>query len=149
MQATSDSSARELRLSRVFDAPRRLVFEAWSKPEHLSRWFAPRPLTISRCELDLRAGGAFRLVMRTPDGIEFPMDTTFREVVPQERIVFAGVIHGGVEVVTTVTFVEHDGKTTMNVHQTFSTESDATRGAPQGWAATLDQLGEFVATLAN
>jgi uncharacterized protein YndB with AHSA1/START domain len=150
MHETASKSAKpEIRLSRVFDAPRRLVFEAWTTAEHLSRWFAPRPLTVPTCDLDFRPGGAFRLTMRTPDGIDFPMECTFREVVTPERIVFAGVIHGGVEVVTTVTFSENAGKTTLNVHQTFSMESDATRGAPQGWALTLDQLGEYAATLAR
>ncbi len=141
-----DIKPPELRLRRVFDAPRALVFEAWSTAEHLSRWFAPSPLTVPRCELDLRPGGVFHLVMRTPDGVEFPMDTPFLEVVPHERIVFAGVIHGGVEVVTTVTFTDHDGKTALDVHQTYSSESDSTRGAPQGWSLTLDQLAAHVAS---
>jgi uncharacterized protein YndB with AHSA1/START domain len=128
------AGAPRLEMSRVFDAPRSLVFEAWTQAEHVSRWFAPRPLTIPRCEVDFRPGGAFRLAMRMPDGVEFPMDATFGEIVDGEKIVFRGVIHGGNAVETTVTFADVPG------------DEDKTRGAPQGWAATLEQLGEFAKT---
>ncbi len=144
MIANQATHAPDLRMTRVFDAPRALVFEAWTKAEHVSKWFAPAPLTIPRCELDFRPGGAFRLVMRTPDGTEFPMDAVFREIVTNERIVFEGPIHGGVIVTSTVTFTERDGKTTVEAHQVYSKASDATRGAHAGWTATLDQLGRFV-----
>ncbi|MFO0652586.1 MAG: SRPBCC domain-containing protein [Polyangiales bacterium] len=133
-------SAPELRMTRVFDAPKRMVFEAWSKAEYVSRWFTPAPLTTPSCEVDLRPGGVFRLVMRMPDGTEFPMDARFTEVVPEARIVFEATVHGGVKVHTTVTFEEHDGKTTLDVHQTYSHVTDATRGAHAGWTSTLDQL---------
>jgi uncharacterized protein YndB with AHSA1/START domain len=132
----------ELKMTRVFDAPKRLVFEAWSKAEYVSRWFTPAPLTTPSCEVDLRTGGLFRLVMRSPDGTEFPMDAKFTEVVPEERIVFAARVHGGLDVHTTVTFSERDGKTTLDVHQVYSHECDATRGAKAGWTATLNQLAE-------
>jgi uncharacterized protein YndB with AHSA1/START domain len=127
-------------MTRVFDAPRRLVFEAWSKAEYVSRWFTPAPLTTPSCEVDLRTGGVFRLVMRMPDGVEFPMDARFVEVVPGERLVFTATIHGGVDVHTTVTFADEGEKTRLSVHQVYSHESDATRGAPAGWTSTLDQL---------
>jgi uncharacterized protein YndB with AHSA1/START domain len=143
---SNDTTARkpELRMTRVFDAPKRLVFEAWSKAEYVSRWFTPAPLTTPRCEVDLRTGGVFRLVMRMPNGVEFPMDAKFTEVVPNERIVFTATIHGGVDVHTTVTFVERDGKTTLSVHQVYSHETDATRGAHAGWTQTLNQLAEHL-----
>ena len=134
----------ELQMTRVFDAPRHLVFEAWSSAEHVSRWFTPSPLTTSACEVDLRPGGAFRVVMRMPDGTEHPMNARFLEVVPDQRIVFAGLIENDLEVHTTVTFAEHDGKTTLTVHQTYSRESQATRGAEMGWTATLDQLAAHI-----
>ena len=130
----------ELRITRVFDAPKQLVFEAWTKAEHLSRWFTPAPLTTHGCQLDFRPGGVFRLTMRTPDGIEFPMDARFTEIVPDERIAFAATVHGDLKILTTVTFAETDGKTTLAVHQVYSHESDATRGANAGWTLTLDQL---------
>ncbi len=143
------STRPELRVTRVFDAPRHLVFEAWSRPEHLSRWFTPAPLTTPSCEVDLRTGGVFRLVMRMPGGTDLPMDARFTEVVVDEVIAFTATIHGGVEVQTRVTLTEHGGKTTLAGHQTFSHESDATRGAHAGWAKSLDQLAEVVATLAG
>jgi len=134
----------ELRMTRIFDAPKHLVFEAWTKAEYVARWFTPAPLTTPSCEVDLRAGGVFRLVMRMPDGIEFPMDARFAEVVPDERIVFVATIHGGVDIHTTVAFTEHDGKTALTVHQLYSRESEATRGSSAGWTATLNQLAEHV-----
>ena len=134
----------ELRMTRVFDAPKHLVFEAWSKAEYVSRWFTPAPLTTPSCEVDLRTGGVFRLVMRMPDGTEYPMDARFAEVVPNELIVFVAQIHGGVEIHTTVKFVELDGNTTLDVHQIYSHESDATRGSHAGWTQTLNQLAEYL-----
>jgi uncharacterized protein YndB with AHSA1/START domain len=134
----------ELRMTRILDAPRRLVYEAWSKAEHVSRWFTPAPLTTSRCEVDLRTGGVFRLTMRMPDGTEYPMDARFTEVIPNGLIAFAATIHGGVEVQTTVTFAERDGKTTLGVHQVYSHETDATRGSKAGWTQTLVQLAEHL-----
>jgi uncharacterized protein YndB with AHSA1/START domain len=133
---------RDLVLTRRFKAPRQLVFQAWSQAQHVSRWFAPKPLTVPSCEVDFRPGGVFRLVMRAPDGTEYPFEGTFREIVAPERIVFTGTVHEGNATVTTLTFAEHDGETTLTVHQTFTFESDATRGAKQGWTMTLDQLGE-------
>lgn len=97
--------------------------------------------------MDLRTGGALRLVMRMPDGTEFPMDARFVEVVPEERIVFEATIHGGIDVHTTVTFVEEGGKTTMSVHQVYSHETAETRGAHAGWTQALDQLAAVVQTL--
>jgi uncharacterized protein YndB with AHSA1/START domain len=146
-KATNDREAlSEFRISRVFDAPKSLVFEAWSKAEHVSRWFTPAPLTTPVCEVDLRPGGVFRVVMRAPDGQEFPMDAHFTEVLPGERIVFDATIHGGLQVHTTVTFTEYEGKTTLTAHQVYSERSDATRGAPEGWNATLNQLAEHLKT---
>jgi uncharacterized protein YndB with AHSA1/START domain len=135
---------QELVMSRTFDAPRALVFEAWTKAEHVSKWFAPRPLTTSACELDFRPGGVFRLTMRMPNGVEFPLDARFGEIVAPELLTFKGKMHDGNEVDTTVTFTEANGKTTINVRQTYAFASDATRGAQQGWTSTLDQLGEQV-----
>ena len=138
--AASIEATSELRMTRVLDAAKPVVFEAWSKAEYVSRWFTPAPLTTPSCEVDLRNDGVFRVVMRTPDGIEYPMEARFTEVVPDERIVFEARIHGGVEVNTTVTFDEYEGKTTLRVHQVYSRETDDTRGARSGWTQTLNQL---------
>jgi uncharacterized protein YndB with AHSA1/START domain len=135
----------ELVLSRVFDAPRALVFEAWAKPEHMNRWWGPKGFTMSACEMDFRTGGSFYLGMRGPDGTDYPFRGTYDEVVVPERIVFSGEIHDGNFVRTTVTFVETAGKTTVTVRQVYSTTSEATRGAPVGWSTSLDRLAEHLA----
>ena len=79
---------RELTLTRVFRAPRALVFQAWTDPKHLSQWWGPKGFTNPVCEEDARVGGALRIVMRAPDGAEYPMIGVFREVVAPERLVF-------------------------------------------------------------
>lgn len=141
------SAERALRITRVFDAPRALVFEAWSKPEHLKRWFAPNGFTVPACEMDFRVGGAYRLCMRRA-GVEHWVHGVYREIIVPERIVFTGILESdGNETVTTITFADEDGKTRLSVHQTYSIESDSTRGARQGWTQTLEHLAEYVATL--
>jgi uncharacterized protein YndB with AHSA1/START domain len=131
-------------MSRTFDAPRDLVFEAWTKAEYVQRWFTPAPLTTPTCEVDARPGGVFRVVMRMPDGVEHPMEGKFVEVVPSERIVWTARITGGLDVHTTVSFVAVGDKTRLDVHQVYSFENESTRGAQAGWTATLDQLAAFV-----
>ena len=137
---------RELVLTRVFDAPRRLVFEAWSKPEHLVSWWGPKGFTLPTAEMDFRAGGAIRFCMRSPNGHDYWMRGSHNEVVPPSHIVFTSAIDDDPshQVVTRVTFAEEGGKTTIIVHQTFNFESDATRGAPQGWTQSLDRLTEYL-----
>jgi uncharacterized protein YndB with AHSA1/START domain len=142
-----DSAERELRITRLFDAPRALVFEAWSKPEHVKRWFAPNGFTVPDCEMDFRVGGAYRLCMRRA-GVEHWVRGVYREIVVPERIVFTGILESdGNETVTTIAFADDAGKTRLSVHQTFSIETDSTRGARQGWTQTLEHLAECVATL--
>ena len=141
------SKKRELTIERVFNAPRELVFQAWTKPEHLVHWWGPKGFTLPTCEMKFRVGGSFRLVMRGPDGKDYPFQGAYLEIVEPERIVFQGTIHDepGHQVWTTVTFAEEHGKTKVTVQQTYSFESDATRGAPEGWRQTLDRLGEYLA----
>jgi uncharacterized protein YndB with AHSA1/START domain len=138
--------APPLELSRVFDAPRAMVFEAWSKAEHVSKWFAPKPLIISSCDLEFRSGGKLVFTMRTPDGIEFPFVGKFEEVVHNEKVVFSGIIHDDNTCHTVVTFEDAPGnKTKLSVRQTYGHASDPTRGAKQGWTSTLENLAEFLA----
>lgn len=139
--------APDLLTTRVFDAPRELVFQAWSKREHLTRWFRPRAFTMPTCEMDFRSGGVFRFVLRGPDGKDYPFDGEYVEIIEHERIAFKGTIHdeAGHEVRTTVTFADYEGQTRLTVHQSYNFESDATRGAPEGWKQTLDHLAEYLA----
>ena len=140
------ASKAELVLTRAFNAPRELVFEAWTDPKHLAHWWGPRGFTTRILEMDVRPGGAWRYVMRGPDGNDYPFDGVYVEVIEPERLVFDGSIHGSPEhrVWTEVAFTEHEGKTEVTVRQSYSFESDATRGAPIGWNQQLDRLVEFL-----
>src|SRR5215471_13705576 len=118
--ATVAETPRHVVIRREYDAPRTLVFEAWSKAEHLKHWFAPKGFTVPVCEIDFRAGGAVTIVMRAPDGEEFRSKGTFREIVVPERIVFESALlddHGKprFEDRNVVTFSERDGKTLVIV----------------------------------
>ena len=108
-------------LLRVFDAPRELVWKAWTDPKMMAQWFGPRGFTNPVCELDVRVGGSLLIVMRGPDGQDYPMKGEFREVVAPERLIFTNIAtdHDGnhlLEGETTVTFTEKGGKTTLTGH---------------------------------
>ena len=143
---TGTKPAFELLLTRVIDAPRERVFEAWSKPELVARWFAPQPYTLPRCEMDFRTGGRFSMAMRSPEGQEHSFTGVYREVTPPSKLVWTGEFPYGPadQIRTTVTFEEEGKKTKVTVCQTFSVLTPETephtKGAVQGWTATLDQL---------
>ncbi len=139
----------EVVVTRVLDAPRALVFEAWTRPEYLSRWWAPRGFTLAACEVDFRPGGAYRMVMRGPDGAEYPFHGVYRDVVPPARIVFSAVIGPGAgdAILTTVTFDEEGARTRVTVRQTVPANARAARGQEQGWTETLENLAAHVASL--
>jgi uncharacterized protein YndB with AHSA1/START domain len=147
--AGTESAPRELVVTRIFDAPRELVFMAWTEPKHLMRWFAPKGFTVPACEMDFRVGGAYRLCMRSSEGREHWVHGVYREIVAPERLVWTGILEAdGNETVATITFADHQqGKTRLTVHQTYSFESDSTRGANQGWTQTLERLAEYVAKI--
>ena len=83
----TDTADREVVLTRVFDAPRQRVWEAWTRPEHVRRWYGPRALTMTVCETDLRPGGRYRHVLRGTDGREAGFSGVYREIVPPARLV--------------------------------------------------------------
>jgi len=141
-------------LTRAFDAPRALVWRAWTDPTMMAQWFGPRHFTIPACELDVRVGGALRIVMRGPDGNDYPMKGVFIEVVAPERLVYTNIAvdRDGkhlLEGETTVTFTEQSGKTTLTVtahavgRVPIATQMLA--GMEAGWTQTIDKLEEFVA----
>jgi uncharacterized protein YndB with AHSA1/START domain len=143
--------ARELVLTRVFDAPREVVFKAWTEVERLRRWWGPKGFTNPICEVDVRPGGAMRIHMRGPDGTIYPMTGVYREIVEPERLVFtASALDAGgeplFEQLTTVTFEELGGKTKLTVQASFSkVRPEAARhlaGAEMGWNMSLDRLAE-------
>src|SRR5690349_8008540 len=89
--AGAPMTERTVVITRIFDAPRELVFEAWINPMHLAAWFGPKGFTNPVCEVDLRIGGKLRIVMRAPDGTQHPMIGIFREIVRPERLVFTNI----------------------------------------------------------
>src|SRR5262245_46018574 len=141
---------REIVMTRVFDAPRRLVFDAFSKPELLKRWFGPHGWSLVVCEVDLRVGGGFRFVLRGPDGREMGMRGTYREIVPPERSVHMESFDDfpGESQVTAV-LVEQDGKTTLTVTVLYLSKEvrDAVlqSGMEHGAAESYDKLAELLA----
>ncbi len=145
---------RTVDITRVFDAPRERVFAAWTRPEQLARWFGPKGFTVPSCEADPRPGGAFRLVMRSPDGKDYRVRGSYREVAVPERLVIVctadddkGIAR--LEEVINVTFTERAGRTTLKVHATASGPSAEAaamlEGMPKGWAQTVDRLGAHLA----
>jgi len=139
----------DLVLTRVFDAPREVVFKVWTDPKHVAQWWAPRGFQTTIHEMDVRPGGRWRYAMRGPDGNDYPFDGVFIEVVKPERLVFDGAILGDPKlgVWTEVTFADDEGKTKVSVRQAYSFESDATRGAPIGWNQQFDRLVEYLVRL--
>ena len=157
MTANTDAKQpleRELTLTRVFAAPRALVFQAWTDPKHVAQWWGPEGFTNPVCEVDARVGGSLRIVMRAPDGTEYPMIGVFREVVAPERLVFTNTPVDAqgkplMDGLTTVTFAEHDGGTKLTVHtRAAGLAPQAARmleGMEAGWGQTLDRLVAYVA----
>ena len=144
-------SDREIVMTRVFAAPRELVFEAHSKCEHLEKWWGPRKYTLAVCEMDFRSGGAYRYVHRGPDGEEHGFRGEFREIVAPERIVWTFEYEGmpGHASVETLTLVERDGKTTLTATSVFDSVEDRDgmlqSGMETGAAETWDRLAEYLA----
>ena len=150
----STPSDREIAMTRVFDAPRSLVFDAFTKPELLKRWLGVRGgWTFAVCEVDLRVGGAYRYVWRGPKGQEMGMGGVFREVVRPERVVctekFDESWYDG-DAVDTMTFVEQSGKTiaTTTVLYVSKAVRDAVLKSPmdKGVAEGYDKLDEVLAS---
>jgi uncharacterized protein YndB with AHSA1/START domain len=147
--AVAATAERELIITRIFDAPRSLVFEAWAKREHLVHWSAPRGFTITYCEGDLRPGGAWRCCMRSREGSDHWLGGVYREIVEPHRLVFTHAWEDengkpGRETLVTLTFGEHDGKTKLTFHQAVF-ESAAERDSHrEGWGECLDKLEEYL-----
>jgi len=145
-------SENELTITRIFDAPRHLVFEAWTNPEHLKQWCAPQGFDIPDSEGELKPGGAWRSCMSKPDGTLLKLGGVYREIVPDEKLVFThawDVETGGSghETVITVTFADEDGKTRMHFHQAFFLDTESRDGHEGGWGQCFDRLASLLADL--
>ena len=143
----------EIRMSRVFDAPRDLVFEAHSSAEHMRNWWGPRNYETISAEVDFRPGGKWRVVHRGPDGDEYAFRGEFREIVPPERITWTFEFEGapGQISVETVSFEERDGTTTVSVVSDLGSKEarDAMleSGMAEGADETYDRLDEYLERL--
>jgi uncharacterized protein YndB with AHSA1/START domain len=148
--AEGGMTRRQQTFTRVFDAPRELVWKAWTEPEQLARWWGPRGIStpLETIEVDLRPGGAFRMTMVSDaDGAEFPTEMEFREVVESERLVFAWEAQRGLGAgQVTVTFEDvGDGRTEVSSHFDGFTTDEIMADAEVGWNGQLDKLGEWLA----
>ena len=148
---------REVVLTRLIGAPRELVYEVWTDPKHVARWYGPRLFTIPNCEIDLRPGGRRDIDMRGPDGNLYPDKSVFLEVVPPERLVFLSKAfededgNAPFEVRNTVTFEDFNGMTKMilraEVLKATPEMLGAVEGMEQGWSESFYKLADLLDVL--
>jgi uncharacterized protein YndB with AHSA1/START domain len=147
----------EIKLTRVFRAPRRLVYEAISKPEHVKQWWGPHGMCLVVCEMDFRPGGAWRFVLQGQDGQLHPFKGEYREIVPAERTISTFIYDVDFirdhEAVETLTLTEDDGETTLSVvvrHKTKESRNGHLQSGMEGGASqTYDRLEEHLKTMAH
>jgi len=146
-------SDREIVLTRSFDAPRKLVFEAWTQPEHVKRWWGCQSSSMTVCEIDLRVGGAWRYVLRALNGDEHGFHGVYREIAAPARLVHTYIYepfpdHGALN---TVQFEERDGKTTITEtilhHSTEARDGHLNSGMEAGAAESLNRLAAYLETM--
>lgn len=147
-------------ITREFDAPRELVWQAWSDPDHVAAWYAPEGFTVPRIELDFRPGGVMDLDMKGPDGTIYPNRATFLEIVPMERIVMSDRVQESdawgdtppPDNVQTITFTALPGDRTrmtnvIRLNSVAARDAMVEMGAAIGWRQTLDNLAALLASL--
>jgi len=151
MNAPASYGERAVTLTRVYDAPRELVWRAWTDPKHMAQWFGPRGFTASVPELDARVGGALRVIMHGPDGNDYPMKAVFTAVEPPARLAFTSIATDTdgnhlLEGETTVALEEEGGKTKLTLHSyakgLVPLAPQMLAGMEAGWSQSLDKLGE-------
>jgi len=152
----------ELVITRVFDAPRELVWRAWTDPEHFRHWWGPKEYTCPSCTIDLRPGGAWHAAMRGPDGKDLWSKGIYKEIVEPERIVSTDFFSNEAgehvdpaeyglppefpaEMLVTLTFEDLGGKTRLTVHQSMPAAMAKQMGAYEGWNQSLDKLADHLA----
>ena len=143
----------ELTMTRAFDAPRELVFAAFTNPRHLVRWFGRRQDTLAVCEVDLRVGGAARFVWRFEDGSEMGITNVYREIAPPERIVYTETFDApydevmGGETLNTFVLTEADGKSTMAITTAYKSREDRDDALATGMADGANESFDLLAEL--
>jgi uncharacterized protein YndB with AHSA1/START domain len=156
-KAVTSTEGSDLILTRVIDAPAAKVFRAWTEPELLKQWFAPAPWTTPAVETDVRPGGSSLVVMRSPEGAEFPMRGVYLEVVQNQRLVFTDAYREAWEpaekpfMTVIVTLEEADGKTEYTARVRHWTEADREAheqmGFHVGWPICAEQLAALAARI--
>jgi uncharacterized protein YndB with AHSA1/START domain len=145
------SDDRVLNMTRVFDAPRSLVFQTWTRKEHIDRWLAPRGFTIPFSEGDLRPGGRWRCCMVSSQGIEHWVSGTYREIIENELLVFTHAWEEdrkrGHETLVTVRFADQGAKTRITLEQATFASVESRDGHAGGWGECLERLTEHLVTL--
>lgn len=149
--AVERKSDRELVVTRLFDAPRRLVFRAWAEPELFRQWWAPKDfgITLLSCEMDVRTGGKYRLVFAAGETDTMAFYGKYLAVTPDERIVWTNE-EGDEGAVTTVTFEDQGGKTLLTFHELYPSKEaleEAMAGSAAGLPGQLDQLEDLLPTI--
>jgi uncharacterized protein YndB with AHSA1/START domain len=148
----SDPTDQEITITRVFAAPRQLVWQAWTDPGHLAQWWGPRNFTNPVCQLDVRPGGAIHIVMRAPNGVDCPMAGRYREIVAPEKLVYtSGALDEKgklmFELLHTVTLAERDGQTTLTIRSRVIQKTDGADQYINGFKAGMTQSLERLASL--
>lgn len=171
MAGKSNNTGRELVLTRVFNAPRKIVFKAFTEEEHMAQWWGPKGFKMRVTKIDLRPGGVFHYGMESPDGKVMWGKFVYHEIVPPEKIVFVVSFsdeNGGItrhplsdtwplEVKNTITFLEADGKTTITLRGMPVNASQAEvdtfesgfSSMQQGFKGTFDKLEEYLSEIVN
>jgi uncharacterized protein YndB with AHSA1/START domain len=157
--ATQAASENTLVITRLFDAPRELVWKAWTNPENVMRWWGPRNFTSPTCKVDLRVGGKYLFSMRSPEGQNYWTTGIYQEIVPMERLVYTDsfadeqgnvvpATHYGMssdfpqEAQVTVRFEDHDGKTRMTLTQVGVPTDENYEYTKAGWNESFDKLAD-------
>lgn len=153
MSTTTPAVPMEMELTRLFRAPREMVWRAWTEVDQLKQWWGPKVFTNPRCEADVRVGGAMHIDMRAPDGTVYPMGGAYEEIVPPEKLVFLTMALDakGNPMFTnrnTVLFVEADGGTEVRLHVKVLSATAAApqylKGMREGWSGSFEKLDEFL-----
>lgn len=140
-------TAKDFEITREFAAARAVVFEAWSKPEHVVKWWGRKGFTMTFCAMDFRTGGEFRFCWRAPAGQDYWLKGVFLEIVPDERIVFRCALENETldhDAIFRVTFSDQAGKTRLTLHSHLIDPSKARGGAEHGWADAMESLAAYV-----
>lgn len=140
---------RELTIIRIFNAPRALVFQVWTQPEHFTQWLGPKDFVTTFCQMDVRLDGSYRACIRSPQGNEHWMQGVYREIIEPERLVFtfAWLNEDGQpkhETLVTVTFTDQNEQTLMTFHQAIFESTESRNDHRSGWDECFDRLAVYL-----